>query len=969
MPSTPDRRSVSTSLLRRSRATLLVLLAAFSAAAVAAGTGVYRIGKHDLRERRTRELAAIAAQKVDQIARWRAERLADARVLASDPTLTDALRDPGGPRGRIAREDLAAHLQELRGIGDYQAIAVLDAAGVTAAVAGPLNPHPTVLAALLDRAKKEGAAMSDVHGEGGPPHIGVVASLPGEPAGAVLLLIDPEPTLFPLVEFWHEAGVSVETLLVRLGDGTPVVLNMHAGAPRQGSHAVPLGCAAAHALGLRRPATFRCTGAGGVPVIGAAAPIAGTPWSLLVKENEEEALAPLRERALAIGTAVLALFVAAAAGFLLWTSRQAQRFEQARAVAEAQREALAGRLERLGTYVQDMIFVADDQQRLVEANEPAVQLLGYPREELIGMEVKTLRDPATLHDYADRVRQQQAHGAALFETRYRRKDGSVFPVQVSVHVETYGGRTYFEAIARDLSDVKRAERSMRESEAKFRAAFEHTILGMALVGPDGSLFETNRAMQEMSGYGEAELRGMPLEALCSPIPGESPAEAAHAKLLGGELKSVEFPRRLRRRDGTFLETVVRASAVSDDAGATRLVVGLFEDVSEKKRMEAQLLLADRMASVGTLAAGVAHEINNPLAFILSNLEYVMTELSHGTIDPEILRALGDARDGGARVREIVRDLKTFSRPGGEVAHTVDLRAVLGSAVGLARNEIRHRARLVVERGEVPPVLADEHRLVQVFVNLLVNAAQAIPPGDVAGNVVRAETSTAPDGRALVEFSDTGQGISPEVLPRIFDPFFTTKPVGVGTGLGLSICHGIMASLGGEISVVSAPGQGSTFRVHLPPAPRVAPPEPRPRAPAEAAPAPAPRRRILIVDDEPLVARAVSRTLAASHDVVAMTSARAALERIEKGAEAFDAVLCDLMMPEMTGMELHTRLVEVAPELAARTVFLTGGAFTEQARAFLERVPNARLEKPFEPRALRELLARVLAPEWATPLAG
>jgi PAS domain S-box-containing protein len=968
MPSSLESSRAAVPAAPPSRKAPLVVFALLAAGAVATGAAVYRIGEVDLRARRAGELAGIAAEKADHVGRWRGERLSDAQVLASDPTIVGGLAAARGRRGRAASEDLAPHLYALRAMGDYTAVAVIDLSGEIRASAGTPTVSPGRLRELLVRPTAAGlAVMSDLHRAGDEPsHIGVVAPIRldrGEFIGAVLLQIDPRPSLFRLVEFWHEPGASAQALLVSAAEGGPRVLNGARG-PEGVSTRFPLVGAVARDLELRRPARFQARDARGVAVLGASTPIPDTPWSLLVKEDQADTLAPLRDRALAIGAAVLALVVAAASGVGYWTFLQARRFERAHAVAEAQREALAGRLERLGTYVQDMLFVADDQQRIVEANERSVQLLGYSREELLRMPVRALRDPATLDDYADRVRQQAEHGAALFETRYVRKDGTTFPVQVSVHVETYGGRTYFEAIARDLSDVKRAEQAVRDSEAKFRAAFEHTILGLALVGPDARIFRTNRSMQEMSGYTEAELCGMSVDALYGSAPDEAPTELAHANLLRGEAGHVELPRRLRRKDGTLVETIVRASAVRGDGGAPKLVVALVEDVSEKKRMEAQLLLADRMASVGTLAAGVAHEINNPLAFILSNLEFATSELSRTGADPEVLRALGEAADGGARVREIVRDLKTFSRPGGEVPHAVDVRAVLGSAVGLARNEIRHRARLVVERGHVPPVLADEHRLAQVLVNLLVNAAQAIPAGNVPGNLVRAATSTAPDGRALVEISDTGQGIPPEALPRIFDPFFTTKPVGVGTGLGLSICHGIVAALEGEISVESVVGKGSTFRVHLPAAERGPAAEPRPQPVAEPAPAPAPRMRILVVDDEPLVARAVSRTLAASHDVVALTSARAALERVESGAEAFDAMLCDLMMPEMTGMELYARLLDVSPGLAARTVFLTGGAFTEPARAFLERVPNARLEKPFDPRTLREILSRVLAPERA-----
>jgi signal transduction histidine kinase len=384
-----------------------------------------------------------------------------------------------------------------------------------------------------------------------------------------------------------------------------------------------------------------------------------------------------------------------------------------------------------------------------------------------------------------------------------------------------------------------------------------------------------------------------------------------------------------------------------------------EQRAEQRKMQEQLLISDRMASVGTLAAGVAHEINNPLASICTNLELMgksLAELASQTaydrqLD-EILDELHDAREAADRVRLIVRDLKIFSRaPDDERRGPVEVQRVLESSLRMAWNEIRHRARLVKEYGRTPLVDANEARLGQVFLNLIVNAAQAIPEGDAANNVVRLSTGVTADGRVSISVSDTGAGIAPETLPRIFDAFFTTKAVGVGTGLGLAICHRIVRGLGGEIQVESQLGQGATFQILLPPS----------AAEREAAPIPAPsssaavrRGRILIVDDEVMFARAVARSLAPEHEVELASSAGAALERVKAGQQ-FDVIVCDLMMPQMTGMDLHAELSRIAPELAAGVVFVTGGAFTAGTRAFLDAVPNQRIEKPFEAQQLRAVI--------------
>ncbi|HYX92860.1 MAG TPA: response regulator, partial [Myxococcaceae bacterium] len=401
--------------------------------------------------------------------------------------------------------------------------------------------------------------------------------------------------------------------------------------------------------------------------------------------------------------------------------------------------------------------------------------------------------------------------------------------------------------------------------------------------------------------------------------------------------------------------------------------------AERTKMQEQLLISDRMASVGTLAAGVAHEINNPLAVVMANLDsaaHDVSKLIQDIVTPrsgdavpeseaggnewiamrlrEIEEPLRDARESADRVRHIVRDLKIFSRSEEETLGAVDVRHVLESSVRMAWNEIRHRARLVKDYSDVPPVRANEARLGQVFLNLVVNAAQAMPEGRADKNEIRITTRQDGVNRVVVEVRDTGSGIPDSVLPRIFDPFYTTKPIGVGTGLGLAICHRIVTGFGGEISVESEVGKGSIFRTVLPVTQSDAVEADSPAA----AVAPGRRGRVLVVDDEPTLGTAVGRMLSSEHEVLAVTSARDAIGRIVRG-ERFDVILCDLMMPEMTGMDLYAEFVRFAPDQAKKLVFMTGGAFTSRAREFLDRVRNPRIEKPFDAAALRALVHGLL----------
>jgi PAS domain S-box-containing protein len=402
----------------------------------------------------------------------------------------------------------------------------------------------------------------------------------------------------------------------------------------------------------------------------------------------------------------------------------------------------------------------------------------------------------------------------------------------------------------------------------------------------------------------------------------------------------------------------------DDAGEILGVIGVSTDVTDRHRMQAQLARAERLASVGLLAAGVAHEVNNPLSYVIGNLELISAGIAAGLggRPEEALRTLEgmvrDARHGAERVRTIVRDLKSFSRVREQRAAALDVRAPLEASIAMARNEIRHRARLELDLAPVPLVLGEEGRLAQVFLNLLVNAAHSIPEGKAEKNVICVKTRTCPDGGAFIEVSDTGVGIDPAHLARIFDPFFTTKGQGVGTGLGLSICHGVVTDLGGRIEVESTPGQGTTFRVLLPRIPATSTTsEPRSSNDARAASRAGMRPSVLVIDDEPLLLKMICSLLEAEHEVTCEGRADAALTRIRNG-ERFDAILCDLMMPELTGMDLYDTLLEIAPRQAQAMLFVTGGAFTPSARAFLDRVPNATIDKPFDVATLTAGLRRL-----------
>jgi signal transduction histidine kinase/ActR/RegA family two-component response regulator len=385
---------------------------------------------------------------------------------------------------------------------------------------------------------------------------------------------------------------------------------------------------------------------------------------------------------------------------------------------------------------------------------------------------------------------------------------------------------------------------------------------------------------------------------------------------------------------------------------------LEDRLVELRDAQAQLVARERMAAIGLLAAGVAHEINNPLAFVLSNVRFALDEL--GRPEPaardaaEAARALHEAARGIERMKDIVGGLRGLSRAEDDEAASVELDKAVEATLRLAWNEIRHQALLVRELRPAPPVSSTEGRIGQLVLNLVVNALQAMPSRDSSRNAVRVSTLTSEAGWAVIEVADNGTGMTAEVRSRLFEPFFTTKPRGVGTGLGLSMCKRVVDAAGGRIAVESEPGVGTTFRIELPPAGRPAPGAVESPAADEAAPAPA---RVLVVDDEPLICSSVRRTLG-RHEVVAATNAREALERL-RGGERFDVLVCDVMMPGMSGIQLVEELLRAGSDAARRVVFLTGGALSAEAQDLIGRAQASALEKPFEPAALRAAVDRVL----------
>ena len=498
------------------------------------------------------------------------------------------------------------------------------------------------------------------------------------------------------------------------------------------------------------------------------------------------------------------------------------------------------------------------------------------------------------------------------------------------------------AVLRDVTSEQSARAALIRSEKNSRALIDALPDAIAVMDDDRILY-VNAALSDLLGL-ESE------DSLSGLRAGRLVHYADRSRLQA--LRQTGSPAELRMAArGRSVVAEIRCVPIEFDGAPAEALVA--RDVTERNELTARMMELDRMVAVGTLAAGVGHEINNPLAFLTANLEELEQTLSPVASEAKVL--VEEALVGSRRIRDIVRSISGFSRAGGE-RRTISLSAAVHSATTLAGNELRHRARLSVEHQQEFYVEANEADLGQVLLNLLVNASHAVRDGGPEQNSVRVRTYSD-QGRAVCEVSDTGCGISPSVLPRIFDPFFTTKPVGEGTGLGLSICLQTVRSLGGNIEVESEAGVGTTFRVLLP----AVEPATEPLRLANRSPAASGRRaRLMLVDDDENLLRSLSRPLRRHFDLTLCVSAEDALSHLERGEE-FEAILTDLMMPGTSGMELYEWVLQLDPGVAARMLFTTGGAFTPAATRFCAAMEDRVLPKPISVAELRDRVEALAGP--------
>jgi PAS domain S-box-containing protein len=660
-----------------------------------------------------------------------------------------------------------------------------------------------------------------------------------------------------------------------------------------------------------------------------------------------------REQTFWIVLAAAALFAAVtAAGLAWWRSVRLRHLER---LAERDR-----RYTTLLEQTREAVLVAVEG-RVAYANPACVEMFGYERA-LLGVPVTIFFAPGSREQIQEFVERGGTGRSVpeLYEAVGLRSDGGSFDVEVRVTPIEFDGRPGSQAVLRDITGRKRMEAGLRESEERYRLLFERNLAGVYRSTADGKLLECNWAFARLLGYTS------PAEAMAHPEWWLHDHPGAHAEFwqrLRREGSIANHEGQARRKDGTPVWVIQNVSLLADEDGEEMLLGTVF-DVTERRRLEEQLLQSQKMEAVGRLAGGIAHDFNNLLTAIAGYSDLLLTELPAN--DPRRESAV-EIREAGRRAAGLTQQLLAFSRRQVLEPRVLDLNAVIAGMEKMLRRVIGEDVELTTALDpDLWRTMADPGQIEQAIVNLAVNARDAMPRGGQltleTANVTLDEkfasayATVQPGPHVMLAVSDTGVGMDAALQSRLFEPFFTTKERGKGTGLGLSTTYGIVKQSGGSIWVYSEPGLGTTFKIYLPRCeePLEGTEREAPSPPLELRPG---TETVLLVEDEAEVRRLVERLLRMhGYAVIAAASPAEALTAA-KTAGRIDLLVTDVIMPGMNGRQMASALAAERPRM--RVLYMSG--YTDAAIAHQGILPpgTAFLSKPFTPDILARKVREVL----------
>jgi PAS domain S-box-containing protein len=938
----------------------------------AAILGAGRFYIHHTRESALRtaldELRHIADFKAEQVARWREVRLNIANTLVINPAVAQWLdRLVQDPSNATIRAEVFLWMQKMEGRFGYGDAALVSASGQVVLAVKPDADLllPPVREALAEADQTGLPQLSDLYLTTNTQPARMVLAVPfapptapaGSPCSCRLLIrINPYQYLFKLLKMWPVPSASGEILLVRREPDAAVVLNeLRFGEGTALQLRVPLAntqrpCAQA-VLGQREMADgvdYR-----GERVLAAITAVPKSPWFLVAKQNRKEVLAGL--------AGVDRLTWAAMAGAIVCVGLLLGLLAFSAWLHTVRREGeWAAEFRRLFDHVGDVVFVKNVDGQILMANTTAVERYGYSQEEWKQIRTPDLFAPEELARLPAVQQTLAREGQVVFETVHVRKDGQRMPVEVNVRRTTFRGEPAEVGVIRDITARKYGEEQLRLQSAALSAAAN----GIVITDHAGKVIWANSAFSAMTGYELGEVQGKTLDLLRSnQHPPEYYAQLA-AAFRDGTVWSGELVN--RRKDGRLFTDTTTVTPVRNSAGEVTHFIEINQDVTEQRALQQQYLQAQKMESIGRLAAGIAHDFNNQLQGILGFSDLLRRSMPE---EDERRADVDEIRKAAYAAANLTRQLMAFGRRQALDMQVLDINRLINDGHKMYQRlfgeDIAFRLEL---EPDIERIRADPGQLDQVLMNLFINARDAMPNGgsvtiSTANTTLGARdvgqwTDARPGRFVVLAIADTGMGMPPEVRAHIFEPFFTTKSKHQGTGLGLATVYGLAQQHGGWVHVYSEVGQGSTFKVYIP---AFASTEASVVAPGPVVSEPylaGHGQRVLLVEDEAGVRELALRILRQNNYIV--TAAGSVGEALKLHAEApapFELLLSDVVLPDGNGLELVEQLLVKQPGLR---VVMASGYTDERSRWPAIQARGLRfIPKPYPAAALLRLLHEVL----------
>ncbi len=921
------------------------------------------------------ELNAISNLKLDQITRWRNERLQLANVMKNSDFTISIIRDFLSNPNNQSMTLVTNYLATIKDTYDFNSCFLLDAKGsVKLSIYDSHNTISEKTTKLLKEAMdKDQVIMTDIHRHEKSGTIQIDIIIPFKhnykPIGWLILGIDPYKILFPVIQLLPTDSKTGEFLLVTKDNDDVLYLNelrhkkdtaLQLRIPLTNDN-MPAVMAVKGVKGIVEGIDYR-----GMPVVASLKPVLDSPWFLVTKIDKEEAYAWISERSTIIMLlSILLIILSSLSVGLIWRHQRVQ-FYKNQYQTEKMHSSLLRKYEHITQHANDIIFIIDEKNNIIEANENALKTYGYSIDELTSMNERDIRAPEAANLINEHYKDVIKHDGFVFETFHKKKNGDIFPVEESSRALDIEGKRFFVAICRDITERKKSEAKLKETLQELRNLEDIINKSPAVAflcrNTEGLPLEFISTNISIYGYKASYLLtdNTPFTTLI--YPEDIPKFLDKLKDIYIEkIPDVDIQHRIITSSGDIRWEETRIWGFYDSQGNITHYQGVMLDITEQKKLHDQLIQAQKMEAVGHLAGGVAHDFNNILTAIVGYSYMLKMNLDDKTSESYINQILASAE----RATNLTQSLLAFSRK--QIMNIVPIN------INTLIHDLRKLlSRLITEDIELEiftpherlMVMADRTQLEQILINLVSNAKDAMPDGGlllIETDIINIDQEYikshgyGKEGRyALLSVTDTGHGIDEKIINRIFEPFFTTKEVGKGTGLGLSNVYGIVKQHNGYINVYSEVGKGTTFKIYLP----ITEAEEILTLKEEPSISLAGTETILIAEDDKTVRNLYSKTLQIyGYKIIEASDGDEAISRFMENKDSIQLLILDVIMPKKNGKEVHDEIKAIKPDIKA--LFLSG--YTENIihkKGILDISYNF-LRKPTSPKELLRKIREIL----------